>query len=110
MPRTGRSPLKQKLPPKPLTANSHVSPTQNTRPVVEKSLSASLAKTHLLELLEAVDRRSEPFVITKRGRPVARLIPIQAPQPAEIFGCMRGTFRITGDIVSPEPDTWEAMN
>jgi prevent-host-death family protein len=75
----------------------------------EKLVSASDAKTHLLKLLDTVDRTREGLVITKRGRPVAKLVPVDKKQPLDIFGCMKGTFRITGDIVGPEPDAWEAM-
>jgi prevent-host-death family protein len=75
-----------------------------------KSISASKAKTHLLELLKDVDVNHQEVTITKRGRPIARLVPVE-PQPArDIFGYMKGTFKITGDIVSPEPDIWEAMS
>ena len=73
------------------------------------SLSASKAKTHLLELLDTVDRDRKPITITKRGRPVATLVPIPATAPGSIFGCMKGTGRITGDVVGPEPDAWHAM-
>jgi prevent-host-death family protein len=76
---------------------------------VQTSMSASHAKTHLLEILDRVDRTRSGLIITKRGRPVARLVPIEIEEPASIFGCMKGTFRITGDIVAAEPDTWEAL-
>jgi prevent-host-death family protein len=75
----------------------------------QRLMSASQAKTHLLELLDTVDRTREGLVITKRGRPVAKLVPIDTEPAQSIFGCMKGTFRITGDIVGPEPDVWEAM-
>jgi prevent-host-death family protein len=75
----------------------------------ERTVAASAAKTHLLELLDQVNTRRKPVTITKRGRPVARLVPIEDPSPVSIFGCMKGTFKITGDIVGPEPDVWEAM-
>lgn len=78
--------------------------------VSEQTVPASKAKAHLLELLDTVDRLREPVVITKRGRPVARLVPIEPREPGSIFGCMKDTFKITGDIVGPEPDLWEAMN
>ena len=32
------------------------------------------------------------------------------PQPRDIIGYMKGTIKITGDIVSPEPDPWDAMS
>ena len=76
----------------------------------EKCIAASKAKAQLLELLHTVDRKQESVIITRRGRPVARLIPIEPRRPSDIFGCMKGTFRITGDVVGPEPDVWEAMS
>jgi prevent-host-death family protein len=76
----------------------------------EDTISASKAKTHLLELLDNVDRRRQSLTITKRGRAIAKLVPIEVQQATDVFGCMKGTFRITGDVVGPEPDVWEAMS
>ncbi len=75
----------------------------------ERSVSASNAKTHLLELLDTIDHKREGILITKRGRPVARLVPVEKTRPKSIFGCMKGTGTITGDIVGPEPDVWNAI-
>jgi prevent-host-death family protein len=75
----------------------------------QASVSASEAKTHLLQLLDKVDRTREGLIITKRGRPVAKLVPMETEPAKSIFGCMKGTFRIAGDIVGAEPDVWEAM-
>jgi len=75
----------------------------------ERSVAASKAKAQLLELLDTVDRKRETILITKRGRPVARLVPLEPRRPADIFGCMKGTFRIIGDVVGPEPDLRGAM-
>ena len=100
--------------PKPLNpadASSKPKPQATTRrPPSEISVSASEAKTHLLQLLKDVDAKRQPVVITRRGRAVARLVPVDAQQPRDIFGYMKGTIKITGDIVSPEPDAWEAMS
>jgi prevent-host-death family protein len=74
-----------------------------------QSMSASKAKTHLLELLDTVDRDRTPITITKRGRPVATLIPIADKPKTSIFGYMKGSGIITGDVVGPEPDIWNAM-
>jgi prevent-host-death family protein len=71
---------------------------------------AAKAKAHLLELLDTVNTTHAAITITKRGRPVARLVPIENEPAPDIFGCMKGTFQITGDIISPEPDVWEAMS
>lgn len=86
---------------KPVTAAK----TQHT----PESIPASQAKTHLLELLNTVDIKGESVIITKRGRPVAKLVPIEKAPPRRIFGYMKGSVKITGDIVGPEPDIWNAM-
>lgn len=100
--------------PKPLAslkARSSKKPVQSTQKLREpESIPASQAKAHLLELLNTVNNKHESIIITKRGRPVAKLVPIEQQPPRSIFGYMKGTFRITGDIVGPEPDTWEAMS
>ena len=70
---------------------------------------ASKAKAHFLELVSAVSRGGTELVITKRGKPVAKLVPYRSNDRPDIVGCMTGTFEITGDIISPEPDVWEAM-
>jgi antitoxin (DNA-binding transcriptional repressor) of toxin-antitoxin stability system len=45
--------------------------------------------------------------MTKRGKPVARLVPVDTA-PREIFGWMKGTAEITGDIISPIGEIWDA--
>jgi len=46
------------------------------------------------------------MVVTKRGRPVARLVPVR-PETSVIFGRLKGTGRIVGDILSTGA-SWEA--
>ena len=84
--------------------------TRSKSPAATKSVTVSHAKTHLLSLVNDVDQRGESLVLTRRGRPIAKLVPIEAAQLESIFGCMKGTFKVTGDIVGPEPDVWEAMS
>ena len=74
-----------------------------------QTMPASKAKTHLLELLDTVHRDRTSITITKRGQPVATLTPIAPRMSVGIFGCMKGTGKITGDVVGPEPDIWNAM-
>ena len=101
-PQTSDSPTSKRKPiPLPASSRHHKS--------LERTISVSQAKTHLLALLDEIDTRQEPVIITKRGRPVARIIPIEIAAPGGIFGCMKGTFKITGDIVGPEPDVWDAL-
>jgi prevent-host-death family protein len=69
----------------------------------EQRIPAGEFKAKCLRLLDEVGRRHIAMVITKRGKPVAKLVPIET-QPVDIYGCMAGTARITGDIVGPITD------
>ncbi len=74
-----------------------------------KTMPAGAFKTHCLRVMEDVKKYRTPVVITKKGRPVAKLVPPDAPA-ADVFGCMAGTARIVGDVEAPivAPGTWDA--
>lgn len=65
-------------------------------------------KARCLQLMEQVRITRQPIVITKRGKPVARLVPLDEEIPS-IFGRMRGTVTIHGDIVGPTGEEWNAQ-
>jgi len=58
-------------------------------------------KARCLELMDRVAAKRESYVITKRGRPVAKLVPADAPRRRSVFGCMAGQMEIVGDIDEP---------
>lgn len=64
-------------------------------------------KAKCLKLLDEVEQKKQTLVITKRGRPVAKLSPIL--KEGDFVGSMRGTGEILGDIISPIEVEWEAM-
>jgi prevent-host-death family protein len=68
-----------------------------------KPISAARAKAELLALLDTVERTHQDVVITKRGRPVARLAPLIAKRAP-----LKARARLTGDVVSPLEETWAA--
>ena len=72
-----------------------------------KHIPAAEFKAKCLGLIEEVRRKRKEFIVTKRGVPVARLVPVEEEQP-EIFGRMKGTGEILGDIVGPTGERWEA--
>jgi prevent-host-death family protein len=58
-------------------------------------------KAKCLKLMDQVARSREPIVITKRGKPVAKLVPPdEAEARAPLFGYLAGTVSIQGDIVN----------
>ena len=72
---------------------------------MDHSIAAGEFKAKCLHLLEQVQQNRQPIVITKGGKPVARLMPIDnTPRP--VFGRLRGTVRILGDIVAPIDGAW----
>ena len=71
------------------------------------SIPAAVFKAECLKLMEEVARTGQPVVITKHGRPVAQLAPVPA-EPKSLFGYMKNTVRIRGDIVAPTGERWSA--
>jgi prevent-host-death family protein len=69
-----------------------------------KEVAISEFKAKCLAMLEEVRKTKKPIRITRRGKPVAEVVP-PAPTPKRmILGSMKGTFEILGDIVSPVID------
>ena len=73
-------------------------------------LSAAEFKAKCLSLMDQVKAKGIHVVVTKHGKPVAELTPVAEPEAAEVFGFMRGTASINGDIVAPLDETWEAAD
>ena len=63
-------------------------------------------KTHCLEVLDEVSRNRREFVVTKRGRPVAKVCPVDAGA-GQAYGCMKGTALAKDDLFSTHEE-WDA--
>lgn len=77
-----------------------------------KTIPAGEFKQHCLRLLDQVGVSGEPLVITKRGKPVAQLVPFRPSPRDDWAGAMRGTGEILGDLVAPpvaEAEQWAAL-
>lgn len=70
------------------------------------TISAARFKQKCLRLMNQVQRTHRDIVITKRGRPVARLGPIVLGKRPRLLGYMKGQIQIKGDIVSPIKARW----
>jgi prevent-host-death family protein len=68
-------------------------------------------KTKCLMVMDRVKKYGETVIITKHGKPVAKLVPV-SDAPAEYnlspFGLMKGTIEINGDITSTIDEKWNA--
>jgi prevent-host-death family protein len=74
---------------------------------MKQAIAAGEFKAKCLHLLDEVQQKRMEIVITKRGRPVARLVPVEEEFPS-VFGRMKGSITILGDIVAPTGEIWEA--
>jgi prevent-host-death family protein len=69
-----------------------------------KSIAAGQFKARCLKLLDEVARTGEEIVVTKRGRAVARLMPL-APKARK---ALHGSVLKQGDLVTPVDESWDA--
>ena len=80
-----------------------------------RTMAAGEFKAKCLAVMDEVNSTGEPVLVTKRGKPVARVLPSHdqtSRKGAEsIFGCLRHMGSITGDIVSSEftDEEWDRM-
>ncbi len=61
------------------------------------------AKTQLSTLLDQAEAGDE-VIIARAGKPVARLVPIDAPKPLRRLGLLAGKLRMRDDFDVPLPD------
>jgi prevent-host-death family protein len=73
---------------------------------MEATIGAGDFKAKCLQLLDDVATRREPLIITKRGKPVARLVPVRPD--TQLFGALAGSVLDEADIVAPVDAGWDA--
>lgn len=79
------------------------------RAAAVREVSASEFKNAWHSYLDRVEQTREEVVVTRYGRPVAKLVPYEAEEKAGgIFGWLAGTVTVHGDIVAPTGEEWEA--
>jgi prevent-host-death family protein len=67
-----------------------------------RSIPAGEFKAKCLEVLDRVAREGGAYVVTKRGRPVAQVVPIDQAKPKSL----RGSVTYRADIAAPLGDDW----
>jgi prevent-host-death family protein len=65
-----------------------------------KKMAAGVFKAKCLAVMDEVHDKRETVIITKHGKPVAKLVPVGAEKD-EIYGFLAGKGRVVGDVVSP---------
>jgi len=76
---------------------------------MQKQIPVGEFKTHCYKLLEQSNKENNSFTITKRGKAIAQVIPINENiNTPSIFGIMRNTASINGDIMKSVDIDWDA--
>ncbi|HVN20002.1 MAG TPA: type II toxin-antitoxin system Phd/YefM family antitoxin [Dongiaceae bacterium] len=80
--------------------------------MIIKTIPAGQFKARCLAIMDEVQAKRQAVVITKRGKPVAKLVPVEQPKD-DIFGFFKGKgkIEIKGDIVGPilTPEEWGGL-
>ncbi|OJW53947.1 MAG: prevent-host-death protein [Alphaproteobacteria bacterium 41-28] len=67
-------------------------------------ISAGEFKAKCLKLIDFAEQKHVTVVITKRGIPIAKLVPYEE-KPTKLFGFLKGSVIIKGDILRPMDET-----
>jgi prevent-host-death family protein len=70
-----------------------------------KEIPAGAFKARCLTVMKQVQRTGEPVVVTKRGTPLVKVVPVEK-EKSEIFGFLAGKVKIVGDVESPISVPW----
>jgi prevent-host-death family protein len=75
-----------------------------------KTIPAGEFKARCLRIMDEVRTKRVSVLITKKGRPVAKLVPADEDSD-EVFGRLQGILEITGDVESPvvAPEDWKVL-
>jgi prevent-host-death family protein len=67
-----------------------------------QKIPAAQFKAKCLAVMDQVSQSGQPVIITKHGKPVVKLVPVEI-DGKDIFGFMAGKARIVGDIETSAP-------
>jgi prevent-host-death family protein len=76
-----------------------------------KTISATQFRVKCLHVIDQMTRDHEPVTVTKRGRPVAIVMPVVPKEPISIIGALRGSVLRYDDPFAPAAATsdWKAV-
>jgi len=66
----------------------------------------------ILSIINTVIQSHKPVLISDKGKSLVKIVPFSGSEPTSWLGSMRGTGKITGDIISPveDSDVWEVLS
>jgi len=69
-------------------------------------------KKNINTIIKSVCRSEKSILISDQKKFLVKIVPVSSYQKDSWLGCMSGSGRIVGDVVSPveEPDVWEVLS
>lgn len=74
---------------------------------MKRIVQAGVFKARCLKMMDEVEKTKNPLIVTKHKIPIVKIVPIQNEKQT-LFGKMRGTSRVKGDIIAPIDEAWNA--
>jgi prevent-host-death family protein len=71
-------------------------------------VAASYFKAHCLKMIDEVQTKHTSILITKRGVPMAEIIPYSLQKEHSLFGWMQGTVQIKDSRILSTDEHWDA--
>jgi prevent-host-death family protein len=72
-----------------------------------RTISAAEFKARCLTLMDDVSSTRETLIITKRGKPVAKLVPADK-EGRQFIGRLKGVIEIVGELDADPAESWES--
>ena len=74
-----------------------------------KRMSVSETKARFLAVANQVSETGEAVIVTKRGKPLVKLIPVKPEKPKPFIGRLKGIVTINGELTKPiiPPEDWD---
>lgn len=76
---------------------------------MRRIIQAGKFKAECLKIMDEVHAKKNSVIITKRNQPIAKLVPIETEKQS-LFGIMKGTIHIKGDLILPIGEDWDACS
>ncbi len=74
---------------------------------IEQWVTAGEFKAQCLRFIDRINQQGGEYVVTRYGKPVARLVPYE-PAPPSLIGHVAGSVLHYGDLISPIGEEWDA--
>lgn len=75
---------------------------------MKRMIQAGKFKAECLKIMDDVQTKKYSIIITKRNKPIAKLVPLEEEKSPYLFGKMKDTAHIKGDLIQPIGEEWDA--